>query len=308
MTTKQSTETLIIWRFNDGKPGHEKQTLGLVKALARDYKIELIDFKYSSSIKVKIWNLIMGIFPEGLNAPKPDLLIGAGHETHLDLLTASRVHGGKTVVLMKPSLPYGLFDLCIIPRHDYPPKRSNIIETIGVLNAVELRPAEEKRKTGGIFLIGGESKHYNWSSERVIDQINEVVSNHPSDSWVLTNSRRTPADFMPMIANADLKQVQVFEYSKLPAGWLEKELVRAKDSWVTMDSVSMIYESLTAKCETGLIELSPKKKRKIHRNIDFLIKQNLVRISSKNACPEITKKTFEVQSLACAIHIVNQLL
>ena len=58
--------------------------------------------------------------------PKPDILLGAGHATHLDIITAKLKFGGKSVIIMKPTLPYCMFDLCLIPKHDNPPKRENI--------------------------------------------------------------------------------------------------------------------------------------------------------------------------------------
>ena len=83
----------------------------------------------------------MRAHPERLSSywtlPTPDLLLGAGHHTHLSLLAARRIRGGKVVVLMRPSLPPGLFDLCLIPEHDAPPARPNVLATRGALNRIQ---------------------------------------------------------------------------------------------------------------------------------------------------------------------------
>ena len=49
--------------------------------------------------------LFIGRFLAWRDLPTPDIVLGAGHRTHLSLLAARRVHRGKAVVLMRPSLP-----------------------------------------------------------------------------------------------------------------------------------------------------------------------------------------------------------
>ena len=101
---------------------------------------------------------------------KPNLIIGAGHRTHFSILAAKRAYGGKSIVLMKPSLPYFIFDLCLVPEHDNPPKRANIISTIGALNPLGLDGLHEKKPSSNLILIGGPSPHYKWDNNLIIKQ------------------------------------------------------------------------------------------------------------------------------------------
>ena len=63
------------------------------------------------------------------------------------------LNGGKTVVIMKPSLPYSWFDLCFIPKHDGVPEKSGIFLTNGSINYIENEKKHNKSK--GLIVIGG---------------------------------------------------------------------------------------------------------------------------------------------------------
>ena len=72
------------------------------------------------------------------NLPPPDLILGAGHATHLVLWWLARKHRTQSIVMMKPSLPMAWFSLCLVPAHDFrvPPQGENLIVTQGALNRV----------------------------------------------------------------------------------------------------------------------------------------------------------------------------
>jgi mitochondrial fission protein ELM1 len=104
------TRSLIVWRILDGKPGHEKQTRGLSQALASLVPVSLHDLP--SNRRWRDWlHWLGGTFPAGQDLPRPDLILIAGHATHWAGLAARRAHGGRLIVLMRPSLPRGWFDL-----------------------------------------------------------------------------------------------------------------------------------------------------------------------------------------------------
>ena len=100
---------LVVWRFSDGKAGHDNQTRGLAEALARLRPVEVITLEPLPPFAA-LKGLSLGRQLGWNEWPAPDLLLGAGHRTHLSLLAARRIRGGKIVVLMRPSLPLGLFD------------------------------------------------------------------------------------------------------------------------------------------------------------------------------------------------------
>ena len=240
---------MIIWRFTDGKPGHEKQTLGLARALLKLRPGKCIDLPAPRrSAAIRQW--ILAHFPAGNDLPTPDILLGAGHATHFALLAARRAYGGKAVVLMKPSLPLSWFDLCIIPEHDDPPLRDNVIITRGALYCVI--PSDKHAPSLGLILVGGPSPHFQWNTDSIQAQIRDLVRHHSNLHWRLTTSRRTPADFLDALAAPD---IECIPSDSTETGWLESQLEKARVAWVTPDSVSMVYESLTAGCHVGLFDL-----------------------------------------------------
>lgn len=241
---------LIVWRLIDGKPGHEKQSLGLVRALSRHIAVKIHDIRIDSAFSNSI-DWLLGRFPAGAGLPDPHLLIGAGHRTHAALLAARRARGGRAVVLMQPSLPTRLFDLCLIPEHDQPAARPTIVTTRGALNAVT--PGRQHRSELGLILIGGPSSHYAWDTKPILEQIDRLLRATPEVHWRLTTSRRTPVDFLARLPS--LANLEISPCTATPPGWLEAELAQAGQAWVTEDSVSMVYEALTAGCAVGLLRL-----------------------------------------------------
>ena len=245
---------MVIWRFIDGKPGHENQTAGLVQALRTHAAVELHDIPAPNGFAAAAaWALWW--FPWGDTLPDPQLLLGAGHSTHLPLLAARRARGGRAVVLMRPTLPEGWFDLCVVPLHDAPRPAENLFITQGVLNRV--RPGAAKDPRQGLILIGGPSKHHRWSQSAVMEQLVQIQARSaPQQRWRLTTSRRTPADFVAgLSAVVDPARIEVVPFEQTDAEWLPAQLAWAGTVWVTADSVSMIYEALTAGAAVGLIEV-----------------------------------------------------
>lgn len=243
----------VIWRLSDGKPGHDKQSQGLTAALGRRVPVRVLDLAVSGR-RVAAWHWLAGRFPLADALPDPWLILGAGHGTHLSLLAARRARGGRVVVLMQPSLPLAWFDLCLIPAHDDPPARSNVITTRGALNAIVAAGRHDPRR--GLLLLGGPSAHFCWDDRRMLAQVLEVAAASPDVGWILTTSRRTPADFLARLAEATTPaNLRVVPWDQTLSGWLEAELAACGPVWVSPDSVSMVYEALTSGCQVGLLDL-----------------------------------------------------
>lgn len=237
---------VVIWRLLDGKPGHESQSLGLQRALERLLPVQCEDIPVTGmSLGPLSW--LSRRFPDGAARPRPDLLIGAGHATHWPLLCARRAWGGATLALMKPSMPRHWFDWVVAPAHDQV-EGGNVIVTQGVLNAMQ---PGRKRPGSALVLVGGESKHFPWDNHRVMVQIEAILTKLPQAR--VTDSRRTPLPLRQELARRFAGRYQPWE--DCPPGWLAAELAETEMAWVSEDSVSMIYESLTAGCAVGLIGL-----------------------------------------------------
>ncbi len=279
METTNHQAPLHIWRLIDGKPGHEKQSLGLVLALSKLEKVTRDDIKVGHSVPTQILQFFLGRFPDGKKFKKPNLIIGAGHRTHFSILAAKRAYGGKSIVLMKPSLPYFLFDLCLVPEHDKPPKRANIIPTIGALNTLGLDGLHKKIPSSHLILIGGPSPHYKWDNKQVIDQVEQIVKMGESNTqnWVLATSPRTPKNFPVQLEQKLISGLKIFRFEETNQGWIEKKLSSSENVWITPDSVSMVFEALSASCKVGLFKLDIKKTQsRVVNNIQFLVQEGYI--------------------------------
>lgn len=245
------TDTVLtLWLITDNKPGHRSQLQGLAQALAARTAIDLHWIDAPSGSRVLLGTLL-GRFPAGAGLPAPDFILVAGHRTHLAGLAARRARGGRLIALMRPSLPLRWFDLCVIPQHDNPPNRANVIATRGVLNTA--RPSTAREADKGLFLIGGPSKHYGWDTPGLRGQIDAILAGTPGMRWTLTTSRRTPADTEAALLTLRECGVDVRPVRDTPPGWAMDQAARSAQVWVTEDSVSMVYESLTAGAATGLL-------------------------------------------------------
>jgi mitochondrial fission protein ELM1 len=272
--TKQ--KKILIWRLIDGKTGHEKQTLSLVNALKDEIAIKTIDIKIQSFLLLILFS--MKVLKKIQN---PDLIIAAGHKTHISLLFLKYFYGGKSILLMKPSLPCNWFDLCIIPEHDKFKVKGLIVWTKGVLvNTTNLINKNEKK---GLILIGGISKHYIWDSESVVNQIKKLLNNNLLIDFILSTSRRTPKDFMMKINKISFKNLKIYHIKKQNKNWLTNQMNKTKYAWITEDSMSMIYESITAGQNVGLISLKSKGKSRITEEVNRLKEEKIVFVNENKS-------------------------
>lgn len=259
---------LVIWRITDGKPGHENQSRGLANALYRLVPTTVTDkMALPPTSALRSW---MTGRPEicPSNAP-PDLVLCAGHATHLTALAARRWKGGRIVVLMRPSLPLRWFDLCITPEHDAV-HGPNVIPTRGVLN--DIVASTDKDPAIGLILLGGPSRHGHWDSDAICHQIAAIVARDPR-RWVVASSRRTPATTLLAVERLSLDQTEIIPWQQTAPGWLRQQLTTASVAWVSEDSVSMLYEVMSSGTALGLIRLPPMRPTRVRSGIQQLCKK-----------------------------------
>ena len=273
MKTNKHEKIKVIWRFTDGKAGHDKQSLALVDSLMNQTKCRLFDFNVQGQ-RNPILNIIFKNYklPEGIT--KPDIAIGAGHKTHLHLLAIKRCFNAKIVVIMKPSIPLIFFDLCIIPKHDGIKNGPNIINTQSSL--VKFNSNLKKKENTGLILIGGPSKHYFWDSKTVLEEICKISKKFKFRKLLLSTSRRTPFDFLDQLNELNIPDIKVYEYSKIKSDWLDKHINKVKNIWVTNDSYSMVTEALASGADVNIIDLKVKQDSKLSKEMK-VIKNNIKR-------------------------------
>ena len=251
----------IIWRLVDGKPGHDRQSAGLVAALGERIAIDATTFDMRLT-RVGLWHYARASLPFGANAPAPDLIIGAGRACQWPLIAARHARGGKAIYLMKPAWPLRCFDYCVIPEHDEPPERANVCVSEGVLNdMVRAEPDADS----GLILIGGPSAHFAWDERSVLRQIHTIIDAFPDKQWLVTDSRRTPIATRNALAIPANRNVEFISADDMGNGGLQQYMRGADMIWVSADSVSMIYEALTTGARVGLIDVPVARASRISR-------------------------------------------
>jgi hypothetical protein len=122
-----------------------------------------------------------------------------------------------------------------------------------------------------MILVGGPSRHHRWRDDAVAAQIARVIRDSPTRDWVLATSRRTPAGFAAQVR----RQVDHADTTLTLMPWqgensgfnLAAQLGRSLCAWVTQDSVSMVYEALTAGVATGLLEVPARGRSRVVEGI-----------------------------------------
>ena len=155
--------------FLDGSPGHEKQTLGIVRALCRQQPLEITEIRIT---RRTLWREALAWIGYFLgwkvhvagDQRRYDLLIGTGSRTHIPILAYKRRFPAFCVTCMAPS-PFliGRFDLCCVPEHDGIPASENVLLTVGPPNC-STSSSEHDRSRGLILLGGVDEKSHHWNS------------------------------------------------------------------------------------------------------------------------------------------------
>ena len=276
----------IIWRLIDGKKGHDKQSLALVESLKKQSKLKIFDIEIQN-LENPIISIILKKYNLDKSLIRPDIAIGAGHKTHFHLLAIKRCFGAKIVVIMKPSLPFKFFDLCVITKHDDVKGGSNIFITNTPLVSFNLNT--KKKENVALFLIGGPSKHYYWDSKKVLEQIKNISKQFKFKELFITTSRRTPIDFINEFNKSKIKNIKLYEHNKIMNDWLDKNIIKVKNIWVTNDSYSMLIEAIASGADTCILELKTKKNSKLSREINTIKKKIRNKITIQNESERVAK-------------------
>lgn len=265
---------LQLWILSDGKAGHENQSFGLAEAIGRRRAATISKIKLAGAGGA--FGRLRRAWRAAEDLPAPDLLIGAGHATHLALLGLSRRTDAPCVVMMKPTLPPALFDLCLVPAHDLRGGAvpEHAVPTLGALNRVP--PPGGQARHGGLILLGGPSSSHGWDADAVRAAIQAIVVAGKDRPWRITDSRRTPPGTLEALAAA-CPALAVYPHDGTGRDWLPQRLAEAAEVWVTEDSVSMIYEALSSGARVGLLPVpSLKKAGRVARGIGRLVEEGFV--------------------------------
>ncbi|MCX5710087.1 MAG: ELM1/GtrOC1 family putative glycosyltransferase [Candidatus Omnitrophica bacterium] len=194
-------DILILW---DGRAGHLRQAQAAAALLSENLKTRNIE-AIIQEVEVKPG---AGNYA-GLKRFSPDFIISCGASTAKINYRLSKVNQAKSIVIMRPGLmSINKFDLAIIPRHDNPPERRNVVETSGALNLIDEDYLKEQAAKLNLkaanyigLLLGGPSKKFALTKERVLEvarQLKKGAQELGADILIST-SRRTPKDIENLI-------------------------------------------------------------------------------------------------------------
>jgi hypothetical protein len=255
---------LHIIAIMDGRLGHKKQTLGIIQALEKRTPVSssvypLPPLSTASALKNGC-SWLFGLFLPPRDAMKrhADLIIGTGAHTHIPLLLLKNAAGAKAITCMSPMFPLNrLFDLCFVPSHDRPRPAKNIFITMGPPSTAVSEGAHDPGKA--LILVGGiDDRSHTWHTQKTIEQITTLVQRTPQYHWTISSSPRTPAETVVKLEQmtAATPRTRFFEAKDTPSGWIEEQYAANQIAWVTADSISMIYEALTAGCHVGILPVA----------------------------------------------------
>ncbi len=314
--TPARKNTLCVVALLDGRPGHEKQTRGLLQALQEQIPVEVREVLIEQVSPFTLLQQIFLLFLPGKGWSHPrmvdaDLLLGTGSKTHLPLLLFKKRYAIPAVTCMSP--PFFLrncFDLCFVPEHDGLAERHNIVNTAGSPNCSRNKGCHQEGC--GLILLGGvDLKSHFWESAKIASMVRQIVQGESMQQWTISSSPRTPletVDLMRKLA-ADFANVTFFDYKDTQPGWIERQYDNNRLVWVTADSISMMYEALTAGCQVGIIPLQWRRESsKFKKNEDLLQKKDLViAFSSWKQGNAAWRKQIELNEAArCAERILQR--
>ncbi len=274
---------LRVLAIVDGRAGHDKQTFGIIAALRRRQPVFVTEVKVDLSLRGKIVAFIQFLFP--FLAPlqkkerEADLILCTGGKTHFPALMRKRKYSLPLCTCMTPGIGFrSLFDFCFVPEHDNAAAAPNIVTTLGPPNLSKDKGCHQQEK--GLILIGGKDKDSHiWEENRLLEEIEVLLKESTQKVWFISSSPRTPQSTVEKLQAfaSTLSGVYFYHYKETPAGWVEEQYAQSSVIWVTADSISMVYEALTAGCMVGLFPMNWKSPQsKFARNERLLEQRGLV--------------------------------
>jgi len=165
----------------------------------------------------------------------------------------------------------------------------------------------------GLILVGGvDKKSHQWKTPEVVSQIQTIISKKKDVQWTISSSPRTPEDTCKKLGDmaASMQHVNFFRSADTPAGWVEAEYARNGIVWVTADSVSMVYEALTAGCSVGILPVDwLRADNKFRKSLDILAGKNMIidfhDWQAGEKIPTVSQEPLN-ESKRCALEIMSR--
>ena len=273
--------------ISDSKAGHVKQSLSLVdvlKDLGWSVRTSVVGVSFKNRFLRRCFTGITFIAGaaaarrllfffvsadtfRGLTTPAVDLVVSTGASLAGVNLAVAWGNEAKSICLMKPSvLSSRRFDVVVMPEHDRPVSRQNVIFIQGSLTSITpdimkrdfedlLRLRSELTGIGdqpspkiGV-LIGGDSRHYSMTLS-MIEELSFQLDKFLKDTGgvlLVTTSRRTPPEVSEALrqkwSQDNRCRLLVIASEDNPAGTVGGILHAADIVIVSGESISMVSEA-----------------------------------------------------------------
>jgi len=299
----------------DGRPGHEKQTLGIIDALSKRTPVKISSIHTGQgTFFSRFQTFVSFLFPflatTDAELKKGSIVLCTGSKTHIKALFIKKKYNIKAYTCMNPGvIGRSLFDCSFIPVHDKVPAGTKVFLSFGAPNSCTFLDRHEKGRA--LILVGGvdSSSHY-WDSGKIAKMICSVIDDQPENCWTISTSPRTPGstlEFLKGIA-ASRRNVTLFDYKDTERGWVEEQYHKNEVVWVTSDSISMLYEAMSAGCQVNIFPMDWKRKKgKFRYNENLLVNKKMVvpfgfSLPSK---PTLKKDSTLNEAQRCADYILS---
>ncbi|HPP13048.1 MAG TPA: ELM1/GtrOC1 family putative glycosyltransferase, partial [bacterium] len=265
--------------------------------------------------------------PADWHTGKPACVLSAGSSLAPVNLILARSLGCCSVVIMTPSLvPLSLFDLAIIPYHDWlrhRVRRDNIVVTLGAPSNIDRKTLEEEKRTFGqqigIFryseivgvLLGGNDQNYRLSPgwlKKFLAGL-QSYSRERRVGFVFTTSRRTPEDVVQYLKQ-ELARWENVLYEEYPGKGVRQShypgiLACSELLLVTEDSINMISESVSSGRKVVIVGVERKKKRLIFdRTIEQMCQKGYAHYIPESELERLG--LYLTESLRCTFQTLNE--
>ena len=239
----------VLW-VKDNNIGHEKQVRVLLDELNKNVDLDIDERD------------VKGFYPlftylEDIEEKNYDFIIGAGHRTYSLILSVKKnqKENTKSIAILSPTFHKDKFDIIFSPSHDKNKfkKTNNVIFFEGSLAKVSDKDTDENTI---MIAVGGKNKHFTFNEDHIISQINYFISIHPNKNCYIFNSRRTPSSTnQKLVSLKNIYENVTFCDLNNGSNDFEKILEKASSKLITRDSVNMIFESLSCRGKTYLIDM-----------------------------------------------------
>ncbi len=231
-----------VMAVHDGSAGHRSQVLGLAQAVAEGSERPVLEWDLSRR------------GPRPTEPPALVVCVGRAGRAGRSIATRS---GAPCICLMNPGwLNRWRFDLVVAPRHDGLSPSPRVLLTEGALNLV--RPAREPQPDHALVLIGGPSRHHRWDGPALVRRLHQLIDHSRHLRFTISSSRRTPVETegdLERLAASEPTRITFAPVATTSRSWVVDRFQHCSIAWVTQDSVSMVYEALSAGASLGLLEV-----------------------------------------------------